>query len=103
MGEDRDKITQWYLERMAHIEPLAKRLHSKMEHLDPCFGDEWDALSEVDKDFFRECIEFVVLHGELLEPFCVVLGDASDRDVVGRPIHVNPEANVPEKANNMHD
>lgn len=47
------------------LEPLAERLHFKMEHLDPCMGD-WETLTEDDKDFFRQCIEYVVLDRELL-------------------------------------
>jgi hypothetical protein len=35
---------------------LARRLHWKMEHLDPSENRDWDELSERKRDFFRLCV-----------------------------------------------
>jgi hypothetical protein len=43
-------------------ERLARTLHEKMEHLDPR-GETWDSLSERDKDFYRCCIERILVSG----------------------------------------
>ena len=41
------------------VELAAKRLHAKMEHLDPC-GDEWEQLSDSDREFYRLCVRDLV-------------------------------------------
>jgi len=35
------------------IEALARRLHWKMEHLDPTDEDDWEKLSDRQREFYR--------------------------------------------------
>lgn len=49
-----------------HLEKLARRLHDKAEHLDPTDDDLWDAMSEDRRDFYRLCIEWLLLEPELI-------------------------------------
>jgi hypothetical protein len=39
---------------------LAKRLHWKMEHLDPSDGPAWDDLRDEERDFYRLCIRAIL-------------------------------------------
>jgi hypothetical protein len=42
------------------LEFLARRLHWKMEHLDPTDGpEEWEQLSEHQREFYRACVNAV--------------------------------------------
>ena len=41
----------------AMIEAQAVALHAKMEHLEPTFDSEWEALNERQKEFYRLCVE----------------------------------------------
>ncbi len=49
------------------IECLARRLHWKMEHLDPTEDEEWDRLTERQKEFHRLCIREVIRDELLIE------------------------------------
>lgn len=42
--------------RSAAVERLAAALFRKMEHLEPTTGEEWGALDEPAKDFYRYCV-----------------------------------------------
>lgn len=44
---------------------LAKRLHWKMEHLDPSENSCWDALGDRDRAFYHLCIEAIFNEREL--------------------------------------
>lgn len=48
------------------LEELAKRLHSKMEHLEPTDASEWIALTCRQKDFYRTLIEEICLFPDLV-------------------------------------
>ena len=39
---------------------LARRLHWKMEHLDPTDRPGWAALTERERDFYRLCVEAIL-------------------------------------------
>lgn len=45
---------------------LARRLHWKMEQLDPTESSEWEALSERERDFYRHCIDAVLAERALV-------------------------------------
>ncbi len=38
---------------------LAKRLHWKMEHLEPTERADWDSLTEQERAFYRLCVETI--------------------------------------------
>lgn len=58
------------------IEVLAETLHRKMEHIDPSpEGSKWSAMSELDRDFYRSCVEAVLLEEEMVR--AVVASHAS--------------------------
>ena len=60
--EDRPVLTaEWASEE------LAKTLHFTMEHLDPSEENDWDAMDEQRKDFFRCCVNSIVCRKSLLE------------------------------------
>jgi hypothetical protein len=42
-------------------EHLAQVLHAKMEHLDPGAGPPWACMSEYDREFYRACVESVLV------------------------------------------
>ena len=42
------------------VEKLSQRLHWKMECLDPSEDRNWAALSDYDKDFYRQCIRAIL-------------------------------------------
>jgi hypothetical protein len=42
------------------LEILAKRLHFKMEMLDPTLDDKWDELSDLKKEFYRQCCKEII-------------------------------------------
>jgi hypothetical protein len=48
------------------IEELARVLHSKMEHLDPTDDPSWPDLTDHKKEFYRSCVEEVLLHERLI-------------------------------------
>ena len=56
----------------AAIERLACRLHWKMEHLDPTEDGDWACLSDRNREFYRLCVEDLLLVGS--EDIQVVLG-----------------------------
>ncbi len=39
------------------IDALAKRLHWKMEHLDPTDDDDWEKMSDRQREFYRISVE----------------------------------------------
>lgn len=41
------------------VASLAKRLHWKMEHLEPTERAEWDSLTEQERSFYRLCVETI--------------------------------------------
>jgi hypothetical protein len=49
------------------IEHLAKRLHWKMEHLDPTEDPDWDLLTERQRDFYRLCIKSLLAERSAIE------------------------------------
>lgn len=46
---------------------LARALHEKMEHLDPGEGGEWENLSLWDRDFYVQCVEWLLGERAALE------------------------------------
>ncbi len=48
------------------VEALSRQLHHKMEHLDPSEEECWDALSDQRKEFFRQCVGWLLMFPELL-------------------------------------
>lgn len=38
------------------VDRLARHLHFTMERLDPSEDQEWSRLTEVQRDFYRECV-----------------------------------------------
>lgn len=42
---------------------LARQLHWKMEHLDPTEDGDWDCLSDRKREFYRLCVEYLLLVG----------------------------------------
>jgi hypothetical protein len=54
------------LSREEAIRELARTLHSKMEHLDPSDGPEWEALTERQREFYTLCVKAVLFEGELV-------------------------------------
>ena len=59
----------------AAVERLANRLHDKMEHLDPTEDGEWACLPDRKREFYRLCVEDLLL-----------VGDADIQIVLGRPV-----------------
>ena len=53
-------------EKLEALEMLAKKLHSKMEHLDPTGKPTWADLDEFDREFYRSCVEAVIDDRNLL-------------------------------------
>ncbi len=49
------------------IEYLARRLHWKMEHLDPSEDADWGGLSERQKEFYRLCVREVIRDGSMVD------------------------------------
>jgi hypothetical protein len=43
------------------LERLACRLHEVMERLDPTEAPSWKLLSEIDKEFYRQCAKAVAV------------------------------------------
>jgi hypothetical protein len=43
------------------VDRLAEVLHAKMEHLDPTDGPSWVCMSEHDREFYRACVEAVLI------------------------------------------
>lgn len=39
---------------------LAYRLNAIGQHLDPCDGGEWDAMGDGERQFFRECVDYLL-------------------------------------------
>lgn len=52
--------------RQDAIERLAETLRTRMERLDPSSEKEWMALSEREKEFFRECVKAVLREPSLV-------------------------------------
>ena len=51
--------------REKHVWSLARRLHGKMEQLDPTEDDDWENLSERQREFYRLCVESIFDEREL--------------------------------------
>lgn len=49
----------------AFMEALAERLHRTMERLDPS-GSDWSALSSYEREFYRTCVEEILVGAEHL-------------------------------------
>jgi hypothetical protein len=80
------EITPEILPSYGAIERLAQSLREKMEHLDPTeTGDlSWEELRERDREFYRSCIEDVLLrHRELVNTYFRQL--SHDDSVDGSP------------------
>jgi len=72
------------LERHEAIQLLGKRLHNRMEHLDPSLGDDgWEALSEREREFYRLCVEDMLAASDLCR---IGLGDANEDSVNRQPM-----------------
>lgn len=56
------------------LERLAYELNWKQEQLDPSSDGDWDDYSEADRNFFRECVEWLLSHRELV---LAALGETS--------------------------
>jgi hypothetical protein len=54
------------LTREEALERLAYELNWKQEQLDPSEDGDWERYSESDKAFFRECIEWLLSHPDLV-------------------------------------
>lgn len=64
---------------------LARQLHWKMEHMDPSDNEdewEWDGLTELQKEFYRACINAVLVEEKSLRR---ALALARDDTVQRRP------------------
>jgi hypothetical protein len=48
------------------IELLSRRLHQKMEHLDPSGDPEWEDLSDIQKEFYLSCVKALLQERPLL-------------------------------------
>ena len=46
--------------REVALDRLARRLHETMERLDPTDDPAWDAMPELNKEFYRQCIKSIV-------------------------------------------
>jgi hypothetical protein len=70
------------------IEQMARILREKMEHLDPTeTGDlAWEELREWDREFYRLCIEEIMLRVELVQS---CLRELADRDRIDGRIEVS--------------
>lgn len=44
----------------ADLDALAERLHAKMEHLDPTEDEDWGALPDARREFYRLCVTDVI-------------------------------------------
>lgn len=53
---DRSALT---IPRERAVASLAKRLHWKMEHLDPTERADWDSLTAQERGFYRLCVESI--------------------------------------------
>lgn len=62
-----EKISHDDATSRASIERLAIRLHDRMEHLDPTLnGSKWGDLSDHEREFYRLCIEDLLMDEELI-------------------------------------
>jgi hypothetical protein len=51
--------------REKQVWSLARRLHEKMEQLEPTEDDDWENLSERQREFYRLCVESIFDEREL--------------------------------------
>jgi hypothetical protein len=49
-------------DRQKAIEFLARELHWKMETLDPVDGGDWDRLEDADREFYRQCVKWILAY-----------------------------------------
>lgn len=42
------------------LEALSERLHFEMERLEPSNESDWCALSDYDKEFYRQCVKAIL-------------------------------------------
>jgi hypothetical protein len=76
------------LSQDAAIDRLAHRLREKLEHLDPSLDAvEWESLSERQRDFYRLCIEDVLLDIEAVNA-ATQSAETTDRDDEKRLEHI---------------
>ncbi len=66
--------------RDAALRRLAKRLHEKMEHLDPDDGAEWDDLTPLERDYYYFSLKAVLL--ERADVLRVLEVNQTDHDMV---------------------
>lgn len=90
-----------YIPREGPIEALARELHWKMEHLDPSDNPGWDELTDHDKNFYRCCVEWL-----LMEPKVVLAALAHNNliyrsAVVSEQPHIRDEVSSPEQLPNI--
>lgn len=63
------------------IERLAERPHSKMEHLEPTTNAlSWNRLDDHSKEFYRTCVEELMLYPDLVRQALNATTVADGRD-----------------------
>lgn len=72
------------MDKSSALETLAKKLHDKMEHLEPTDRPDWAHMDNHEREFYRLCIEWLVLEPEVI--LAALRERFPDDDLVGRGI-----------------